>query len=311
MITSVFVDIYHTYVSIVDATNRLFITSTSDGGAAFTQPGPDHPSPRVIKVNAAGEFQWFSQVAADSSGDVHQTGAIVEDTTETGGPYLYVGGYKYSGTASSSFIIKYQSASGTYIKSHVISVGYSTYLQSLLVDSSGVLVFAGDYYVTSAGSTRTAWFGSVDKSTLVPNNRGPDFSVTAYRMIEDGACYVLCGDWVSHYGCIVLVNKSDWTTKWVNCYSTIYGPHMLALLALGSEICIEEPRFKVLAHTLRDMPDWTIQYEKHIYTPINHIRHISLSFPVSCISQHSSAPSSPPSPCRNLRRRGTQRSRWL
>ncbi len=231
MLTSVFVDIYNNYYRSDIMPRRLTIAPTSDGGAVFAMYRPGISYPRVIKVNSAGEFQWLSQSSMDDSSSTHWPRTIVEDTTDPSGSFIYLGGYTYPCSTCTSFIIKSRSKDGQMVNSRVISKGINTFLHALLVDSSGAIVFGGDYYTIN----RNIWFGILDKSTLELVDRTVASSVTVFSLIEDGNYYVIGGDSSSDAFCVLVLYKSNCTVKWEQCYTQGSGSHIFALLALGSE----------------------------------------------------------------------------
>ncbi len=235
MVVGAFVDIYGLYSGTLPA-----VLATSDGGAVYAGSRDDSGSPRVIKVNGNTGFEWFSEQrlgSGDSASYVYKPQSVVEDVSEVGGPYLYVGGYIGGG---GSFIIKYRREDGTYVSSASPKKGtYDSYIYSLLVDSSGNLVFGGCYYNSGV---YYAWAGLLDKSTFAVTEKSITSSssldpLMVWKIIEDTDLghYVFVGELnLLGYLWAFAVDTATWTRQWEDHNILCVPSYMPALVKISA-----------------------------------------------------------------------------
>ncbi len=245
LMTEVFVDAYSTAsVSVVLA--------TSDGGAAFAGSRGDTCYPRLVKVDTAAKFEWFSECGLDKvqiAEDVaisgfHYGKTLVEDNSDSANPYLYLGGtYYWAGNTTVGFVTKYNMKTGACVLSRRVSMDdHNTSLSTLLVDSDGALVFGGSFYETDeSGTTYSPWIGTLDKTTLEITHSQtlspPEAGTASIRsIIEDSGYYIIKASYgTNYYLWVTSVYKSDWSKQWEWYTPTVSG-HTIShsFLALGS-----------------------------------------------------------------------------
>ncbi len=222
MITSVFVDTYG-----LDYTMST-VLATSDGGAVFASRRLSNRSPRVVKVDSEGRFEWYSEQrvsAGDSTSVRYYPYVAVEDPD---GASVYVAGYSLSSIIYTGFIIKYRMMDGICLGSSSILLEVSTVVYSLLLDSADDLIFGGYCYAFDGGFYAIA--GIIDKSTLAVTSRTVVSPLLEgfyiYQLVEDPAGYYVYAarsilDTNLRIG---RLSKSTWTQTWsfhttVHCYA--------------------------------------------------------------------------------------------
>ncbi len=181
LMTSIFVDSFG-----VDSAATT-VLATNDGGAIFASRRIDNSSPRVVKVDADGRFQWYSEQrvsVGDTASTQYYPYAAVEDPDGTS---IYVAGYSSDGSAYAGFIIKYKMTDGSCLGSNSILLEVSTKVFALLFDSDGDLVFGG--YCLGSDTFYYAAAGIIDKSGLTVTI-GTVISAAIqdmyiYRIVED------------------------------------------------------------------------------------------------------------------------------
>ncbi len=227
MVTAAFVDIYDCWYQTVQA--------TSDGGAIMAAIRYNSNSPRVVKVDSAGQFQWLSEQRL-GSGDSSSLWYYPQAVAEQGG-FVYVGGYiSISGAADKAYVIKYKSLDGSYVLSAAFAKsGYNAQIYALLGSaSSSVLVFGGAYCTDPDACA--AWTGTIDSSTLALVEKTVSSSGTptrAIKIVSDSTNIVFAGTvgtllWVS------VVDFSTWTMQWEKSCSSCVNSYVTSLVVISS-----------------------------------------------------------------------------
>ena len=218
-----------------------YVLATSDGGAALIVKRKDTGALRVIKVNVDAKYEWYSEHSVDgATGGSYSPQGAAEDRTDAGNVYLFVAGIHDS---TRSFVIKYKMLDGSYVSSRLFTTTIASYtlakIKDILVDSSGILVFAGTC-CTSLGACRP-WLGKIDSSTLAMTDHSVISSINTdgeiHRMLEDGGYYVVAG--VLNTGLSVWVAKvlkSTWAidVEWVGTATTTANTVLRLLLSMTS-----------------------------------------------------------------------------
>ncbi len=213
MVTSVFVDTYG-----LDITQSA-VVATSDGGAVFAFRRTEKYSPRVVKVDSEGRFEWYSEhrvTLGDSTSARYFPYAAVQDPD---GASVYVAGYSTILSSYTGFIIKYRMTDGSCLGSNTIVLESNTKIFALLIDSAGDLVFGG-YCYRSTDSTIYASVGIINKSALTVASGTlasvPLKNVYIYKLIEDPAgSYVYAGRATQDNSLrLGRLSKSAWTQTW-------------------------------------------------------------------------------------------------
>lgn len=220
MVTKAFVDIYETTEQYIP------MLATSDGGAAFASYRSDTHSPRVVKVDSEGLFEWFGEcripAALDNPSFMYYPMTIAEGTVD-GQSHIYVGGM-YN-PPRYGFVIEYKTSDGTFIRSGNVIGGPSggVAVLVLLVDSNtGALIFGANYHDTGAGIWQ-ALMGTLDRTTFLPTIKTLSTACSPLlyvnRVMQDPVTgnYIFAGECGNHYiwvGSVVVSTTGVWSLAW-------------------------------------------------------------------------------------------------
>ncbi len=243
VMTASFVDVYGTDLSVP----YMPLLPAKDGGVYIAATRSISSGPRIVKLNSAAKFQWFTEQRAQADIDGgynyrYYSKSLTEDPT---GQYLYVGGYvatSVGGNPLKGFIMKYNLWDGSYVNSYLgsFSAAYRATINSLAFDSDGNILFGGCYYAFTP-THYYLWLATVDQYTMIATphtvTSAIDDPAKAFKIGMDGATGLLtvlgAVNTLAPYIWVAGVHPVTWRTAWEHACSSCTSTTVRAMLKLS------------------------------------------------------------------------------